>query len=91
MKYEVLATDYDGTLASDGKVDEATTDALRLARDAGVRLVMVTGRELADLFNTFEHSNLFDLVVAENGAVLYDPGPASVEVLADPPPPELVE
>ena len=34
---------------------------------------MVTGRELTDLFNTFEHPDLFERIVAENGAVLYDP------------------
>lgn len=91
MKYLALATDYDGTIAFDGKVDDATADALRRTREAGMRLLMVTGRELADLFNTFEHADLFDRVVAENGAVLYDPAAASVEVLADGPPPELVD
>ena len=90
MKYQALATDYDGTIAFEGKVDEATADALRRVREAGIRLVMVTGRELADLFNIFEQTTLFDRVVAENGAVLYDPVSASVEVLADAPPPELV-
>jgi hydroxymethylpyrimidine pyrophosphatase-like HAD family hydrolase len=90
MKYQALATDYDGTIAFEGKVDEATANALRRVREAGIRLVMVTGRELADLFNIFEQTTLFDRVVAENGAVLYDPVSASVEVLADSPPPELV-
>ena len=91
MRYQALATDYDGTIAFDGKVDDTTTDALRRARDSGLRLVMVTGRELSDLFNTFEHSKLFDLIVAENGAVLYDPASTSIEVLSDGPPPELIE
>ena len=91
MTFEALATDYDGTLAYDGVVDEVTIAALHRARDAGLRLLMVTGRELNDLFNTFAHTALFDRVIAENGAVLYDPTTQEVEVLAAPPPPALLE
>lgn len=91
MTFEALATDYDGTLAHDGVVDEATVDGLHRARAAGVRLLMVTGRELEDLFNTFAHTALFDRVVAENGAVLFDPKAGEVEVLAAAPPAALVE
>jgi hydroxymethylpyrimidine pyrophosphatase-like HAD family hydrolase len=90
MNYQVLATDYDGTIAFDGKVDDATVAALRRARDAGLRLVMVTGRELSDLFNTFDHLALFDRIVAENGAVLCNPEDRSVVTLAPPPPQALV-
>jgi hydroxymethylpyrimidine pyrophosphatase-like HAD family hydrolase len=91
MKFRALATDYDGTIAYDGHVDEGTVAALRRVRDAGLQLVMVTGRELADLFNTFEHSDLFDRIVAENGAVLYEPATRHVEILAGAPPPALIE
>jgi hydroxymethylpyrimidine pyrophosphatase-like HAD family hydrolase len=91
MNFDVLATDFDGTIAHDGKVDEATAAALRRAKDAGIRLVMVTGRELPDLFRTFDRVDLFDRVVAENGAVLYEPRSGSVDVLGEPPPAALVE
>ena len=91
MRWSTIATDYDGTIASDGKVDANTIDALRRARAAGVRLLLVTGRELADLFNTFAGTDVFDLVVAENGAVILDPATGQVRVLADPPPQTLVE
>lgn len=91
MTYDAIATDYDGTVAHDGVVDEATVRALHRARGAGLRLIMVTGRELSDLFNTFEHSAVFDRIVAENGAVLYDPATTKVEVLGMAPPPALVE
>lgn len=91
MRYQVLATDYDGTIAFDGQVDEPTVEALRRAKAEGLRLVMVTGRELTDLFNIFEHSDLFERIVAENGAVLYDPATQSVEAISAPPPPALVE
>ena len=91
MRYQALATDYDGTIAHDGVVDEPTVAALRAARDAGLRLLMVTGRELTDLFNTFAHTDLFDLVVAENGAVLYTPASRAIDTLAPAPPPALIE
>src|SRR5262245_10139512 len=90
MKYRTLATDYDGTLAHDGQVEEVTLAALIRAHDAGLKLVMVTGRELTDLFNTFPHTQLFDRVVAENGAVLYNPSAKTTRVLSPPPPPELI-
>jgi hydroxymethylpyrimidine pyrophosphatase-like HAD family hydrolase len=91
MNFQALATDYDGTIAHDGIVDQPTVAALERARAAGLKLIMVTGRELSDLFNTFDHTALFDRVVAENGAVLYEPASQTVEVLGQAPPPELVE
>ena len=91
MKFKALATDYDGTIAFDGHVDEATLAALRRARDAGHTLIMVTGRELNDLFKTFAHVALFDRVVAENGALLYDPSTSTITSLAPRPPAALIE
>ena len=91
MNFDALATDYDGTIATDGRVDEATVAALSRARDAGLRLVMVTGRELPSLFRTFDRIDLFDRVVAENGAVLYEPRSESIEVLGQAPPPALLD
>lgn len=91
QNYLALATDYDGTLAHDGVADEPTIAALRQARQAGLRLLMVTGRELGDLFATFAHSELFELIVAENGALLYVPATKERRLLADPPPLELVQ
>ena len=91
MKYQALATDYDGTVAHDGQVDEPTLAALRRVRAAGLRLILVTGRELTDLFNTFDHVDAFDRVVAENGAVLYDPATKDIEILAPAPPAAFVD
>jgi hydroxymethylpyrimidine pyrophosphatase-like HAD family hydrolase len=91
MRYLALATDYDETIAFDGRVDEPTVEALRRAKAAGLRLVLVTGRELTDLFNTFEHADLFERIVAENGAVIYDPATQSVESISSAPPPAFVE
>jgi hydroxymethylpyrimidine pyrophosphatase-like HAD family hydrolase len=91
MKYQALATDYDGTIALDGQVDDDTVAALRRVREAGLQLVVVTGRELSDLFNTFDQIALFDRVVAENGAVLYEPVTKEIHILADAPPRALID
>ena len=73
MRFLVLATDYDGTLAADGRVDEKTLQALLRLRNSGRKLVMVTGRHLPDLRSVFPDLDLFDRVVVENGGLLYDP------------------
>ena len=90
MRFRALATDYDGTIAYDGCVDDDTLAALTRARREGLRLILVTGRELQDLFNTFAHADLFERIVAENGAVLYEPATKTVSSIAPPPPPPLV-
>jgi hydroxymethylpyrimidine pyrophosphatase-like HAD family hydrolase len=91
VTHDVLATDYDGTLADAGHVSGSTIAALELARESGIRPVLVTGRELADLFNVFDRPELFELIVAENGAVLFDPASGQLDPLAVPAPPPLVD
>lgn len=86
MQYLALATDYDGTLAHHGRVSESTLDALRRVRASGRKLIMVTGRELPDLERAFPPLEMFDLIVAENGALLYWPAEKRTDVLAEPPP-----
>ncbi len=91
MLYHALAVDYDGTLATDGVVDEHTVEALHRLRESGRRLVLVTGRIIEQLLRIFPQVGLCNLVVADNGAVLYDPETDDVTTLADPPPQEFVE
>ena len=88
MRYRGLASDYDGTLASDGRVDEATLAALDRVRESGRRLLLVTGRQLDDLRSVFPAFSRFDRIVAENGAVVFDPSTRREAVLAKPPPEE---
>jgi hydroxymethylpyrimidine pyrophosphatase-like HAD family hydrolase len=90
MYFSALATDYDDTLAQGGKVTQPTLDALERLRRSGRKLILVTGRELLELQEVFHKLDIFDLVVAENGAVLYTPASNETEVLADPVPPALV-
>jgi HAD superfamily hydrolase (TIGR01484 family) len=82
MRFEVLATDYDGTLAHDGRVAEATVAALERLIASGRRLVMVTGRELPQLVEVFRRMDLFSWIVAENGGLLYHPASKEEKLLA---------
>ncbi len=86
-----LATDYDGTLASQGVVDAATLAALERFKATGRRLILVTGRELPDLKHCFPQLAVFDRVVAENGALLYDPASEKETPIAEPPPSQFIQ
>ena len=90
MFFLALATDYDGTLAAHGKADPDALACLQRLRKSGRKVIMVTGRELADLVAVCPELDLFDLIVAENGATLYDPATKEEQMLAPAPSPELV-
>ena len=85
MRYRVLASDYDGTLATGGVVDEATIAALERLRRSGRHLVLVTGRLVEDLRRVFPRLDLCSMVVAENGAVLHAPEERRSTPLAEAP------
>jgi hydroxymethylpyrimidine pyrophosphatase-like HAD family hydrolase len=85
MRYHILATDYDGTLATHGQVDAATVEKLRQLRATGRRLVLVTGREMKDLKIVFPGFSVFDDIVAENGALLHEPATGAEQLLGPPP------
>lgn len=70
MKLAALALDYDGTLAMDGVFDQSVREAIGEARSAGIAVVLVTGRRIADLRFVAGDLACFDAVVGENGAVL---------------------
>jgi HAD superfamily hydrolase (TIGR01484 family) len=91
MRFHILACDYDGTLAHDGHVDDATLAALERLLATGRKLLLVTGRELEDLLNVFPAIHFFSRVVVENGALLYHPENRKIEELAPSPPPAFVE
>ena len=91
MAYAALATDYDGTIAHDGVVDAPTRTALERLKAAQRRLILVTGRELTDLERVLPGLDLFDRIVAENGALLFDPATRTRRALAPPPPAAFAE
>ena len=90
MYFLALVTDYDGTLAHHGQVGSEVCDALKRLKETGRRVVLVTGRDLDDLRRVFPDLSLFDRVVAENGAVLYNPASAEERGLGPPPDGQLV-
>jgi HAD superfamily hydrolase (TIGR01484 family) len=90
MRYLALCTDYDGTLATDGRVLPETLSALERLLASGRRLVLVTGRELDQLQEVCPRLDLFEYVVAENGALLYQPSTGKETPLATPPPASFV-
>jgi HAD superfamily hydrolase (TIGR01484 family) len=89
--YSALACDFDGTLATEGRVTSSAMDALRHYRASGGKLVLVTGRQLNDLVSVLSQLCLFDRVVAENGAVLYSPHDGARRLLTSPPSHRFIE
>jgi hydroxymethylpyrimidine pyrophosphatase-like HAD family hydrolase len=85
MKLRLLALDYDGTIAENGELDAVVRSALIEACRADIRLVLATGRNLGDLRRLPCGLELFDAVVAENGAVLNFPATGRTMLLAEPP------
>jgi len=90
MHYLVLATDFDGTIAHEGVVQPETTAALHRLRAAGRKVVLVTGRELDELLALYPDTSVFDLMVVENGALLYDPATQKRRTLSPAPPPAMI-
>lgn len=91
-RWTVLASDFDGTLATEGWVPVETLAAVARFRAGGGRLVLITGRRLPELYDVFpETDRVADLVIAENGCVLYDPADATELLLGVSPPEDLKE
>jgi len=91
IRFRVVATDYDGTLAKDGRVDADTLETLVRVQASGRKVVLITGRELDSLRSVFPELDRFDLIVAENGALLYDPSTGEEKPLVSAPPAAFVQ
>lgn len=91
MRFSVLAVDYDGTIADDGRIAPDVRSAIEEVRSSGVITILVTGRILSDLRRLMGDFGLFDAIVAENGAVLTFPHTGRSSILCNPPPPIFVE
>lgn len=90
MQYLSLACDYDGTLARHGQVSSPTIHALERVVASGRQLLLITGRRLPHLQQVFPRIDLFAAVVAENGALLYQPASDTKKLLADAPPEQFI-
>jgi len=85
MQILAIASDYDGTIADDGVTAASTIAALARFKASGRKLIMVTGRPLGELKEVFNGVAVFDVVVAENGGLLYYPHTDTVRLLAPAP------
>jgi hypothetical protein len=65
--------------------------SLERLRGGARQLILVAGRDLNDLQRVMPRLDLFNLVVAENGALLYDPTNHEEQPLCDVPPSVFVE
>jgi len=90
MRYLALCCDYDGTLATEGEVFPETAAALERLIASKRRAVLVTGRELDQLQTVCPYLDLFEYVVAENGALLYEPATRKETLLGHRPPDSFV-
>jgi hypothetical protein len=88
MKFSVLALDYDGTIAHQGRLDPDVRSAIAEAQSRGIAVVIVTGRILEDLLEVSGDLTWADAYVCENGAVIALPT-GNPLVLSGPPSPEL--
>ncbi|VEP13951.1 putative HAD superfamily hydrolase [Hyella patelloides LEGE 07179] len=91
MLYQALATDYDGTIATEGQVDETTITALKRWQKTGRKLILVTGRRLDNLYTVFPQAKSFDCIVAENGALLSFPSTGETTLLGESPSESLIK
>ena len=68
--YDILAVDLDGTLLNpSGKVSPANALAVRKAREAGIEVVVCTGRSLAECKHILAELNLTGAAVVAGGAM----------------------
>src|SRR5262249_5394339 len=92
VNVHVLACDYDGTIADGGQCTPEIRQALARVRESGRKVLLVTGRMLPDLRNVCpEVDQIFDAIVAENGALLYFPETREARALGSSPEPPLVQ
>jgi hydroxymethylpyrimidine pyrophosphatase-like HAD family hydrolase len=73
MHISVIATDFDGTISEGDQLAPEAGRVLRRWRETGQFTVLVSGRPFEFLRDLQERAQAFDLIVAENGAVLYNP------------------
>ena len=91
MRYQVAAFDYDGTIAHHEKVSDAVVESLQQLKASKRKIILVTGRELDDLKRVFPQYDVFDRIVAENGALIYNPSTLEERSLGEAPPGSFVQ
>jgi hydroxymethylpyrimidine pyrophosphatase-like HAD family hydrolase/DNA-binding response OmpR family regulator len=84
--FKVLASDLDGTLVHEydsqdqPRIRPKTWNALRRIKAAGITLMLVTGRTLESFVNSGHFLEVFEVIIAEDGAVVYFPRRETVKL-----------
>lgn len=74
MRYDLLAIDLDGTLLrSDRTISDTSVAAIRVAREAGLLVVICTGRGLVESRFALDRIDQRDPVIVAGGAMVMDP------------------
>lgn len=73
MDIKLIGIDMDGTLLnSNNEISPRTKKAIQKASDAGVKIVLATGRILSSAINYLDILGIKKPIIASNGAVLID-------------------
>ncbi len=81
---EAIACDYDRTLTDESLViSKNAVASLRSAREAGIKVFIASGRRLPFLAGVNEEYDFVDGIIAENGAVIYNPSDGTEVLLGD--------
>lgn len=73
-RYRLLAIDVDGTLVNvRDEMTSATREAIARARQAGIQVVLATGRRYGRTLHLLEHLEIHLPLVAASGALIKDP------------------
>ncbi len=71
--FQILASDYDGTLRINGEVDPHDLESIAKFRQAGHLFGIVTGRSYNMIFNELNYYGIsVDFLICNNGSVIYD-------------------
>jgi len=73
-RYDILAIDLDGTLLnSKGEISQANVRAVHSAREAGMRVIICTGRGLKECLPQLRAIEQTDAVAVAGGSIIADP------------------
>ena len=83
-KIEAIVCDYDRTLTDESLVLSLNAvTSLKSAKDDGIKVFIASGRRLPFLLDVNERHGFADVIIAENGAVIYDPADGSKILLGE--------
>lgn len=71
--FQILASDYDGTLRKNGVIDPRDLESIAKFRQAGHLFGIITGRAYNMIINELNHYGIsVDFLICNNGSVIYD-------------------